>query len=1124
MAAFRQAAAATSADHPSLAGRLSDLGASLLTRFERTGDPADLDAAINAARQAVDVTPPGHTDLPGRLSNFGNALIRRFERTGDTTDLDAAIDAGRRAVSATPAEYHALATVLANLGNALRSRFDHLGNTADLDEAIEAGRQAVAAAPPGHPGLATMQSNLGNALRARFEHGADAADLDAAIDAGRQAVADAPVNHPYRPGFLSNLGIALRHRFEHAGNSADLDAAIDAARQAVDATPSGHPRLAERLSNLGAALRTRYDHTGNGADLDAAIDAGRQAADAAPAIHPGRPVYLTNLATILASRFGRTGDAADLDEAIGFARQAVDATSAAHPQRARMLSNLGTFLRARFDIAGDAADLEAATDAGRKAVNATPAGATTFAGHLSNLGNTLQARFEHAGNPADLDAAIDAARQAVDATPPGHPQRARLLANLATASARRFSDAGDPADLDTAIDTGRQAVAATSPDHPSLATMLSNLGNFLRTRFGQSGEPADLDAAIGNAQQAVAATAPGDPSLPGHLANLGNSIWTRFEHAGEPADLNSAITHWQQAAGTPTGIPKMRLAAARSWGFAAARAGLTKTAAEGYEAAVRLLPEVAWHGLDRATREQQIAQWAGLAADAAACMILDGYPERAVELLEQGRSVLWTHALNLRTDLTRLAENAPHLAERLDAIRKILDTPLLDAMDDDTSFARRDRQQHDLADLRRRNAREWDTVLAQVRALEGFEHFLDTIPYGELAAAATGGPVVMINASTFGCHALIVDAGNPQPHVVSLPALTLDAAVERVGLLLAALAGTGQANRAFRDREKDRHAILDILEWLWDVIAEPVLTALGHLSIPEADALRPQVWWCPVGVLSLLPIHAAGHHPRLRTAKQGDSVPDRLISSYTPTLSMLARSREEQALPPVGQLTIGMPTTPGLPPLPAVPDELKVLARFFPRDTSRELIGTQATRAAVLTAIATRTWTHFACHASQQHADPDRSGFALWDGTLTITDLAAQPTQRRDLAFLSACHTATGSIHHVDEAIHVAAAMQFLGYRHVIATLWTIADSPAPYIADLFYTAVTSGEEPDPERAADALHHAVASLRQSDPTDPLLWGPYVHFGPLRHYAWTWTEGAPFAHDHLEPQQDHIAHP
>jgi CHAT domain len=57
---------------------------------------------------------------------------------------------------------------------------------------------------------------------------------------------------------------------------------------------------------------------------------------------------------------------------------------------------------------------------------------------------------------------------------------------------------------------------------------------------------------------------------------------------------------------------------------------------------------------------------------------------------------------------------------------------------------------------------------------------------------------------------------------------------------------------------------------------------------------------------------------------------------------------------------------------------------------------------------------------------------------------AAQPAQGRDLAFLSACQTAAGSVRLLDEAIHLAAAMQFVGYRHVIATLWTIDDSQAP--------------------------------------------------------------------------------
>ena len=83
---------------------------------------------------------------------------------------------------------------------------------------------------------------------------------------------------------------------------------------------------------------------------------------------------------------------------------------------------------------------------------------------------------------------------------------------------------------------------------------------------------------------------------------------------------------------------------------------------------------------------------------------------------------------------------------------------------------------------------------------------------------------------------------------------------------------------------------------------------------------------------------------------------------------------------------------------------------------------------------------------------------------LTVADLIAQPTQRRDLAFLSACQTAASGARHLDEAIHLAAAMQFLGYRHVIATLWTIADLPSPKVADTCYTALTVDGQPDPGR------------------------------------------------------------
>src|SRR5260370_144692 len=80
----------------------------------------------------------------------------------------------------------------------------------------------------------------------------------------------------------------------------------------------------------------------------------------------------------------------------------------------------------------------------------------------------------------------------------------------------------------------------------------------------------------------------------------------------------------------------------------------------------------------------------------------------------------------------------------------------------------------------------------------------------------------------------------------------------------------------------------------------------------------------------------------------------------------------------------------------------------FPHGAANyQLVESRATRAAVMTEIATHSWVHLACHASQQQADPAQSGFALWRAALTIADLAGQPTRGRDLAFLSACQTAT---------------------------------------------------------------------------------------------------------------------
>jgi tetratricopeptide (TPR) repeat protein len=1101
LSACRDAVTVTPLGHPARAGRLSNLAASLGAHFEQTGDVADLEEAISVTREAVNEIPPDSPERAAILSNLAGALHMRFQRFGDLADLDAAIQAVQEAVAVTPPGQTEYAGRTKNLGAALRTRFDRLGHVTDLNAAIQAARLAVAATPPDHPDYVEYISSLGISLSARFDRFGKVADLDEAILVTRQALATIPPDHPNHAWYLSNVGGYLRTRFERVGVVSDLNAAIDACHEAVDATHVGHPRRAGYLSSLMGALARRFERTGDSTDLDAAIEFGRQAVSATPPDEPAPASFLSALGISLAIRFGRAGAGADLDEAVQVGRQAVDATPPDRPDRAMYLSNLGGFLLARFKDTGDGGDLDEAVQVGRQAVDATPPDRPDRAMYLASLGSSLLAWFERTQERNDLDEAIHFARQAVDATPTGHSARAGRLSNLGNSLLARFEMAGNDVDLEEAVIAGRQAVDATPADHPDRAARLSNLGGQSFSRFKRTGRVADLDAAIQAVRDALRATPADHPDRAARLSNLGGSLTVRFERFGNPGDLDIAMSMWRQASEVQTGTPRVRLDAARRWGKLAADNDRAKQAAQGYEVAVGLLSAVAWHGLDWATRQDQLAQWAGLASDAAACAVLDGHPAQAVELLEQGRSVLWGQALNLRTDLTRLKEAAPHLAERLDTIRTDLDTPLpdssqnpLDLSGDTTPGTARRRQE--VLELRRRRAREWDQTLTEVRAREGFENFLAPTPYKELATAAVDGPVVLVNTSRYGCHALIVHPGMQQPQVVSLPDLNADTTIDLANQLLQALE---RSHGTRLEREKARHEVLDLLDWLWDAIAEPVLTSLEFTAPLPADGPWPRVWWCPTGALSVLPIHAAGHHPRHRTtagvAGEGATVPDRVVSSYTPTLTALVRAREPGQPGPAPQLTIGMPTTPGLAPLPAVTDELAVLASHFPPGTTNaQLVESEATRKAVLDAITTHPWVHLACHAGQAQDDPTLSGFALWDGPLTIADLTATPTQSRDLAFLSACQTATGAFRQLDEAIHLAAAMLFLGYRHVIATMWTIADSPAPDVADGVYTTLSTNGTPEADKTARALHDTVHDLRKQDPTDPLLWAPYTHLG------------------------------
>jgi CHAT domain-containing protein len=188
-----------------------------------------------------------------------------------------------------------------------------------------------------------------------------------------------------------------------------------------------------------------------------------------------------------------------------------------------------------------------------------------------------------------------------------------------------------------------------------------------------------------------------------------------------------------------------------------------------------------------------------------------------------------------------------------------------------------------------------------------------------------------------------------------------------------------------------------------------------------------------------------------------------------------------------------------LPSLPGTLAEKRALATHFP-STLTFLDDEHATTVEVAKAMRQHAWVHFSCHGIQDRFDPINSAFMLHDGRLTLSQLIRESTATAELAFLSACETATGSLDLPDEAIHLSAGMLAVGYKAVVGTMWSINDSDAPLVADVFYANLLDDRRCSrvakrQTGAAYALDEAVRELRERVGEDEFSrWVPFVHFG------------------------------
>ncbi len=1014
-------------------------------------------------------------------SAIATLLRTRFRSTyggHDLRDIDMAIDLLQFAILASSRNLSGEVEFTWSLSQCLDIRYDNSRDREDFDSLLRLL----------HTGL--TDSNASASQRVRFAEslldrldliragvsatGLSSSELATAADDATHVIAHC---HPHDGGLGYKWTVARRAlaAYQNHRDSNQLEEAIENLSSLAE-----HPRFAKDnyvTEYLATAYKMRFQETGSLHDLDKCIKHGRQFSSTR-----GSTLWVAqcgDMGDYLRMRYEAIGAVADLDEAIELMCTAGDISSVQPGFEYRSLhNNLGIAYRVRAADYGDRTDNDSALIHSYLTVALEPLGDNESSRHNNNLALSYHHRYERNGDLGDLESAIIHARLAITGTRTAGEvaslayEQLTNLALLLTSRAREYSD---PIDLEEAIiclDRAR-AVAPLSYGHGHVHEAI--VGGVRRAQYDLLEEPVFLDRSIDALSTAVALSSELPVAQSRHRAKLGDALILRGAIADSEEDIRLGLDHNHAVASSPLALPQDRVDCAHRCAVVSRLRGDLARALDSYRVAVDLMPRTVVHGLSRADGERILSQWAGLASEAAATALALNDPTLAVDLLERGRGVLWAQLLSTRTDVDVLADSHPDIAGKVFAALASIAGSHVPTPDQ----VRR-------SSPRASASRNLDQLIDQVRDLEGFEHFMGSPPVYQMAQALSSWcPAVIVNVSTFRTDALILQNGIV--HNVPLHSVTGSAVEGRVRQYLEIQSLLSDADSDLSRRAAES-AFLDLLHWLWDALAKPILDALG-----PAD----RICWIPTGPLGSLPIHAAGVDFEFGSTQ---NVHDRVISVYAPTVRSLYEVIENlptefnisDVLSPSGNefLIVGMPSTPGQNDLPGVSDEIDFLSSTFNND--RPLIGESADRTRVLKKLGGSRWAHLSCHGMQSFRDPSTSGPILADGVLSISQVAEAKMEPGELMFLSACHGHTSGLTAADEVVTIAAAFSYMGWRNIVSTTWTVADEVAKVVAKDFYTRIRSAEfYLDPPAA---LHAAINDFRRSHPATPSLWAPFIALG------------------------------
>ena len=1145
-------------------GDLWTLVAALGDRIDLGSSPADLDAIITWARRLIAHADADPEDIKEAAGLLAESLMRRGERSepgsgARRTDLTEAITQYERVLAATPPADQDRIRLLALLTLACWLRVaGPSASDGDIDELVRYGRLAWRALPPGDearaecgvylalgvheqmlrpgvsfdPGLAGFviglleeveplvsddpalhllaEVELGHFLVSRGQETGSIADLAAAQPWLARSLADLAADDPQIPELtltvaadmfvIASLGMAIT----------DLDGAIELLNAVVRNPQADAARVALTRCALGLAYVQRAGFTMSGPDLATGIAELAASFELTPAGDPYRLVVAWNLGSAFLTRFQRTGDLQDRDAA----RYYLDVlSSAADPapvpggpaslELRAMRESMQGLLRLTEGLGGDAEALDDAVRHLRAAAAALPPGHPLAGRMHGDVGLALMIQAGRLG-PAAVDTyqAADAElRAALELIPAGHAMRPLLVMRLGATRAGLAVAARDPARLRTAIGYLTGALGEIPPEFGGKARMVAALGAAWEMLFKLTGDQSALSSA---------------------------ARW-----------LTAACEDMSERPGSPQHAQALILLArvqrARRLPARARQAGLAALRERGREVLLQ-------SGTRRGLHAARVA--AGEAYELAGWCLADRNPREAVEALERGRALV-LHAATSVADVAELLTVAGHeelAAQWRDQIGRLAEQPwdLGVRGSDQAASLLVGAEPLELPDDLRARAL---AVLAGPAA----DRLIAPPPLADIGAAlsATGADALVYlfgpQAGAAGCAIAVPAAGSAaEPRVLSLPGLDRDAMTRIAGYgarLAAAMAPRSRSagerpsgeNPARQDpsarREQEvavrewQAALGSLCEWAWPAVMAPLLDLARGL----APARLPRLVLVPIGLLSLVPWHAARHRPD-QAGMPAYACAEAVVSyaaSGRQLVDVVRRPARDVAADPVivGNPTLDL-TYAGFE-AQAIRDSLYPAGRYLgfasprrgrPADgagSAEEVLAQLPTASAPGASL-----LHLACHAVAARSFPGESHLVLARGQKLMLDTVLRHASGRPAAAagglisLGACGSDL-AVADSDESLTLATAFLAAGAATVVGARWELPDGPSALLMFMFhYFLSTAAGSPrdalrqaqlwmmDPHRVTppEMPPHLADEAASPELAEPVAWAAVTHQG------------------------------